>query len=66
VYEVLTNCKNNEKVGDDEELVMRNGLKTISRVIREINHFKQEHKIFNQQFIYRNTDYREYLLNESK
>lgn len=37
----------------------------ISKVIREINQFKEEHKIFKGQFIFKNVDYREFLLQEA-
>ena len=42
------------------------GLQIISRVLRYINQFRHEHKIFKGQFVFRKQDYVEALLNEAK
>mmetsp|Transcript_39785 Transcript_39785/g.29354 ORF Transcript_39785/g.29354 Transcript_39785/m.29354 type:complete len:88 (+) Transcript_39785:457-720(+) len=46
--------------------MLRLGLKMSCKIIREINHFKQEHKIFQNQFVFRSLEYREMLLLEAK
>ena len=66
VVDVIVRNEDRNTVSRYDEDILMEGLKLISRVLRFINQFRHEHKIFKGDFLFKKKDYVVALLNEAK